>query len=264
MKYLFYLPVILLVACNDSEKAAKKEAVDLPSKEKTLIELAARYPDSALLVENLVQYYRENGNYSNAISNIDKALKKDSTNARFWDIKGTLAIENGDTISSIQSLERSVDLYPQPDVIISLGILYAQTKNPNALAIADALIMADKAKAEKEALFIKGLYFSTTGEKNKAIELFDQCLQISYSFMEAYREKAIALYDLGKYKESVATLEKATTLQNNFDEGYYYQGRSYEKLNDLPKAIEAYQTALMYDPNYIEARDALGKLGVKN
>jgi tetratricopeptide (TPR) repeat protein len=263
MKYLLYLPVILLMACNNNGKAAKKEASDLPSKEKQLIELVSQYPDSALLVEDLVQYYRENGNYSNAISSINKALQKDSTNARFWDIKGTLDIENGDTTSSIRSLERSVDLYPQPDVIISLGILYAQTKNPNALAVANGLILADKAKAEKEALFIKGLYFSITGEKNKAIDLFDQCLSLSYSFMEAYREKAIALYDLGKYKESIATLEKATTLQNNFDEGYYYQGRSYEKLNNIPKAIEAYQTALMYDPSYIEARDALGKLGVK-
>jgi tetratricopeptide (TPR) repeat protein len=53
-------------------------------------------------------------------------------------------------------------------------------------------------------------------------------------------------------------------LQNNFDEGYYFKGKCYEKLGMIPQAIEAYQTALMYDPNYIEARDALGKLGVKS
>jgi tetratricopeptide (TPR) repeat protein len=40
-------------------------------------------------------------------------------------------------------------------------------------------------------------------------------------------------------------------------------GRCYEKLNQKQAAIEAYQTALMYDPNYIEAADALAKLGVK-
>lgn len=263
MKYFLYLPLILLFACNNNEKAAKQDT-DMPSGEKELIRLTEQYPDSALLVENLVQYYRENGNYSSAIAAMNKALQKDSTNARFWDIKGILHIENGDTALSLRSLERSVDLFPRPDVIISLGILYAQTKNPNALAVADGLILADKAKAEKEALFIKGMYYSTTGEKNKAIAFFDQCLSLNYSFMEAYREKAIALYDLGKYTEAIAVLDRATTLQNNFDEGYYYKGRCYEKLNKIPEAIEAYQTALMYDPNYIEARDALGKLGVKN
>lgn len=264
MKYLVYIFTILVVACNDTEKAAPAPANELPSKEKALKELVSKYPDSVLLVEELSQYYRENGDYSSAISTISKALQKDSNNARLWDIKGILHIENADTLLSLQALEKSVDLYPQPDVIISLGILYAQTNNPKALAVADGLLLADKAGAEKEALFIKGLYYSSAGEKNKAIALFDQCLAINYSFMEAYREKAIALYDLGKYREAIASLDKATTLQNSFDEGYYYKGRCYEKLNDIPKAIEAYQTALMYDPSYIEAKDALGKLGVKN
>ncbi|RYY43809.1 MAG: tetratricopeptide repeat protein, partial [Chitinophagaceae bacterium] len=184
-------------------------------------------------------------------------------NARLWDVIGALHMENGDTLQSLASLERSVAIYPQPDVVISLGILYAQTKNAEALAVADELIKADKARAEKEALFIKGIYFSSTGDKRKAIDYFDQCLNLSYSFMEAYREKALALYDLGKYQDAINSLDKATTLQNNFDEGYYYKGRCYEKLNEPAKAIEAYQTALMYDPNYIEARDALGKLGIK-
>lgn len=263
MKYILYLLAIVMVGCNDNEKAGKPEQ-KLPSKEKVLTALVHQYPDSALLVEDLAQYYRENGDYTNAIATITKALQRDSTNARFWDIKGTLHIENADTLLSLQALEKSVDLYPQPDVVISLGILYAQTKNVQALAVADGLIMADKARAEKEALFIKGLYYSSIGDKNKAISFFDQCLSLNYSFMEAYREKAIALYDLGKYKEAITTLDKATTLQNNFDEGYYFMGRCYEKLNDIPKAIEAYQMALMYDPNYIEARDALGKLGVKS
>lgn len=263
MKYLLYLPFIALIACNNNEKAVQQDS-GIPAREKELTSLTEQYPDSALLVENLVQYYRENGNYSSAIAAMNKALKKDSTNARFWDIKGILHIENGDTALSLQSLERSVDLFPQPDVVISLGILYAQTKNANALAVADGLILADKAKAEKEALFIKGLYYSAIGEKNKAISLFDQCLSLNYSFMEAYREKAIALYDLGKYQEAITTLDRATTLQNNFDEGYYYKGRCFEKLNKIPEAIESYQTALMYDPGYIEAKDALGKLGVKN
>ncbi|RYD77148.1 MAG: tetratricopeptide repeat protein [Sphingobacteriales bacterium] len=262
MKYLLYLAAFFVIACNDAEKGTKP--VDaLPAKEAGLLKQIEQFPDSLIFTEELAQYYRENGNYSSAISTVTKALQKDSSNARLWDVLGILHIENGDTVRSLQSLERSVDIYPQPDVVISLGILYAQTKNKKALAVADGLLMADKARAEKEALFIRGMYYNAVGEKEKAIELFNQCLAMNYSFMEAYREKAIAQYDLGKYKESIETLQRATTLQNNFDEGYYFMGRALEKLKDIPRAIEAYQTALMYDPNYIEARDALGKLGVK-
>ena len=81
--------------------------------------------------------------------------------------------------------------------------------------------------------------------------------------MDAYREKAIALYDLGNYEEALQVLEKAIKLRNNFDEGYYYKGRCLEKLNRTPEAIDAYQMALMFDTAYIEAKDALGKLGIK-
>lgn len=262
MKQLFYLSFILLVACNNNEVAAPANS-DLPTKEKELTEAIRQHPDSALLVENLVQYFRENGNYTQAISSIEAALARDSMNARFWDIKATLHFENADTLSAIRAFEKSVNLFPQPDVIISLAVLYAQTSNPLALAMADALLQANKAAAEKEAYFIKGLYHSNTGDKNLSIRFFDKCLALNYGFMEAYREKAIALYDMGKYKEALAVLDKAVTLQNGFDEGYYYKGRCLEKLKRIPEAIEMYQRALLYDPNYIEAKQALARLGVR-
>jgi tetratricopeptide (TPR) repeat protein len=39
-------------------------------------------------------------------------------------------------------------------------------------------------------------------------------------------------------------------------------GRCYEKLDRKKEAIQNYQLALQIDPDYIEAKDALGKLGV--
>ena len=262
MKKLFYIPLILLVACNNNEVAAPAND-EIPAKEKELTEAIRTYPDSALLVENLVQYYRENGNYTQALNGINTALAKDSLNARFWDVKATLHFENSDTLAAIKAFENSVSIFPQPDVIISLGVLYAQTGNELALVMADALLQTNKAEAEKEAYFIKGLYRSTIGDKKGAITFFDKSLALNYGFMEAYREKAIAFYDMGQYKEALAVLDKAVTLQNGFDEGYYYKGRCLEKLNKIPEAIEMYQRALLYDPQYIEAKEALAKLGVK-
>ena len=144
---------------------------------------------------------------------------------------------------------------------MSLASLYAQTKNPGALLIADTLLKAKKWDVEKQAMFIKGLYFNNTGEKLKAIAFFDKCILLDYTFMYAYREKSIALYDMGKYEEALAVLEKAVTLQNNFDEAYYWKGRCLERLGKKPEAVEAYQEAILYNRDYIEAKDALTRLG---
>ena len=140
---------------------------------------------------------------------------------------------------------------------MSLATIYAQTKNPKTLVLAEALIGADKAKVAKEVIFIKGLYYNYTGDKKKAIALFDSCIRLDYTYMFAYREKAIALYDQGKYEDAVKVLTKAVTVQNNFDEGYYWLGNCYKKLNKKEEAIQSYHKALMYDKNFIEARDSL-------
>ena len=253
--------IFIMYSCNN-DSDDKQVGQPIP-KEQQLKNAVAQYPDSLLLIENLIEYYRNNGSYDTAINITDAALKKDSENVELWDIKGTLLFENGDTLKSIKAYETAINIYPLPEYIISLGTLYAQTKNQKALTMADALLIADKAKAQREALFIKGLYYSYTSDKQKAINFFDSCISIDYTYMFAYREKAIALYDMDKYEDALEVLNRAITIQNNFDEGYYWRGRCYEKLGKKQDAIENYQMALLYDKNFIEAKDALARLSGK-
>lgn len=259
---LFVLLLALLAACNNNEQPVTK-LDDTPAKEKELRDAIAQYPDSALLKKTLVQYFEDNGNYDMALSELNKMTGKDSTDASLWDKKAQLYLLKDDTANAIPAYEKALEIFPDPQYVMSLGWLYAQTKNPKALEVADALLQADKAKAAKEALLIKGLYFSNTGDKQKAIAAFDNCLAIDYTFMLAYREKAIVLYETGKYEEAVKVLDKATTLQNSFDEGYYWLGQCYEKLQKRDAAVESYKTALVYNADNTAAKDALAKLGMK-
>lgn len=219
---IFSTTVIIICSCHNRDNS-NTLAQPVP-KLQQLKNAVAQYPDSLLLTENLIEYYRNNGNYDTAINLTDQAIKKDSENVELWDIKGTLLYENGDTLKSIKAYETAINIYPLPEYIISLGTLYAETKNSKALTMADALLIADKAKAQREALFIKGLYYAYTSNKQKAINFFDSCIRIDYTYMFAYREKAIALYDMGKYEEALEVLNRAVTIQNNFDEGYYWRG----------------------------------------
>ena len=253
----------LVISCNSPEE---KESPAAPGEAQQLQQLKQdikTFPDSLLLVERMIQYYRDNGAYDSALAITDKALQKAPELASLWDIRATLQFENGDTLNAIRSFEKAVDIYPLPEYVMSLGTLYAQTKNAKALAMAEVLSFADKAKAVKEADFIKGLYYTYTGDKKKAIALFDSSIRLDYTYMFAYREKAIALYDQGKYEEALKVLEKAVTIQNNFDEGYYWMGNCYKKMDKKEEAIQSYHTALMYDKDFTEARDSLKTLETK-
>ena len=258
-----FFPVIFicLTACNNT--STNTEQASVASKEKQLKDAITQYPDSLVLKENLIQYYRDSSNFGQAIIETEKLIQKDSSNARLWDIKATLYFEKADTTNAIKAFEKAISFNAQPEYIMSLGSLYAQTKNPLALIMADGLLQAPKAKAEKQALFIKGLYYSYTGDNLKAISFFDNCLALDYTNIMAYREKGICLYNIAKYKAAIQSLEKAVALQSTYDEGYYWIGRCYEKLNQPKDAILNYQTALEIDHDYAAAKDALARLGVR-
>jgi tetratricopeptide (TPR) repeat protein len=254
---------IIFSACNNAAKEQPVTQLQMPVQEKEMKDAITKYPDSMLLRETLIQYYLDNGNNDQALAELNNAIQKDSTDARLWDKKGEIYIGKNDTANAILSYRKAIDIFPDPEYIMSVGWLYTQQKDSMALVMADALLFGKNAHAEKEALLIKGLYFSAKGDKQKALQFFDDCLKLDYTYMLAYREKAILLYETGKYEEALKVLDRAITLQNKFDEGYYWMGRCFEKLNRMNDAIESYRSAILYNPDYVEAKDALGKLGVK-
>lgn len=262
LKSVFAFLFILLISCNNNH-TAKNEPV-IPAEEKNLRDLIAQYPDSILLKENLIEYFHASDNYDQAISETQKLIASDSTSARLWDIAGRLYAENQDTIKAIKAFEKALDINADPQYIISLGVLYAQTKDSLALAMADGLLMAPKANAAPQATFIKGLYYSSIGDKKTAITYFNDCISLNYTFMDAYREQANCFYDMGKYNEAIIVLKKAISIQSKFDEAYYWLGKCYEKTGNRQEAIDNYQTALAISPDYIEAKDALAKMGITN
>lgn len=252
-----FASIAIAVSCSNN----KTDDANMPAQEKEMRELIAKYPDSFLLKENLVEYFRNNNNYSQAIAETDKALSKDSISERLWYMKAMLHSENDDTLQAIGAWEKLINLNPNPEYIMSLGSMYAASKNPLALGMA-SLLMGNPA-TQYQGIFIQGFYYNNTGEKEKAIQLFDQCINLDYTNLLAFREKAIAQYELGKYIDALKTLELAVAVKRDFDEAYYWMGRCYEKLDKKDQAIKSYQLALQVNKDYVEAKDALGKMGVK-
>ncbi|HQW83756.1 MAG TPA: tetratricopeptide repeat protein [Ferruginibacter sp.] len=258
-----FLTFCLVAACTNHTDENTDNNNTFTAAEKTLVDAVSKFPDSLLLREELIQFYRDSADYDKAIAATTAALQRDSLNDRLWNIKANLYFENYDTINAIAALNRAANIYPLPQYIITLGSMYAQKRDSTALQIANFLLKKKITNDDKDAFFIKGLYYNFTGDKIKAIGFFDKCLNLDYNYMFAYREKAIALYDLGKYSDAITVLDKAVTVQTKFDEGYYWLGRCLEKTGKVADAIEAYKTALTISPDYVEAKDALNRLAAK-
>ena len=261
MKKLFYLLLLASAACHNNE-VSEPGASAIASEEDQLISTVKSFPDSTLAVENLVQYYREQGETEKAIHTVDDAIKRDSTKARYWHINGVLHYENADTATAISLLEKSISISKDLSDVLLVAKIYAENRNTTALELADALIQ--KKEFVKEATFIKGIYFKNIHQDDKAIGYFDEAIGMSYTFIEPYIQKADVFYQQQNYMESLKILEKAIKVQNNNAEAYFYMGRSFEKLNRLEDAKECYGTALIYQQDFDEARAALDSIESRN
>src|SRR5690606_1505423 len=168
--------------------------------------------------------------YDQAIAVTHEGIRRAPREPRLYDMLAILHFENEDTLGAIAAFEKAAEIQPSPHALISLGTLYAQTGNEQALAIG-RFLPAQFEKVEKEALFIKGLFYNSIGDYPNAILRFDSALAISHTFMEAYREKAIALNRMGNTQAALDEITKAVTLQHNFEEGHYFRGQFLEKLS---------------------------------
>ncbi len=249
-----------MAGCNGSKDNDKPISTKKINEEDSLKNILKKYPDSLPLLQKMVSLSLEKENYTDALEVINNAIAKDSSNDNLWDMKSLVLLQKGDTTKAIDALKKAMDIFPHPNYIITLGELYAESHDPQALRMADALLIATKAHAEPQAYFIKGLYYTYKSEKEKAIPFFDKSIVADYNFAEAYLEKALALYDLKKYQDAATVLEKIVKLKNQFTDGYYYLGKCYEKLNRTEEAKEVYEIAIELNPDFVEAKDALGRM----
>jgi tetratricopeptide (TPR) repeat protein len=92
------------------------------------------------------------------------------------------------------------------------------------------------------------VYYASIHQESKALSCFDSAIYVRFSYIEAYIEKAKTLQKTNRFREAISTLEKAATINNNLPEAYILMGECYEKLHESDLAIQAYEQALMYDP----------------
>ena len=259
MKSKLLLILLFSIAIFYSCKEKKNEP-ETQSIEDYWLEQIKLYPDSALLKESLIQLYRDSFDYDAAIFYTDSLVKVEYDNPRWWHIKGTLHFELHDTVTAVKSFRKAYLLYPNPIDGIYWARIMAFKSDTNTLSLCDELLKKFGADIKKETFLIKGDYYNSINNYDGALQQYDSSMSASYTFMEAYLQKARLLMQLDKYDVAIAVLKKATIIQNNYEEGFFNLGKCYEKIKDTNAAIEAYNRTLFINPDYTEAESAIKSL----
>lgn len=141
-----------------------------------------------------------------------------------------------------------------------LALRYAETKNPKVLAICDSLIKADTEGAHAEPYYYKGIYYSNTGNKNKALSLFDEAVQHDYYFLDGYIEKGGILYEMKKYNDALAVFNLALTISPQFADAWYWIAKCQDATGKKEEARVNYLRAYELDKTLLEAKQAADRI----
>lgn len=218
-----------------------------------LEELIKKYPENTGFQRRLSEALVNNGATNEAIMAYNKMLAEDSANFEAWYERGLLNLEQTDTAAAIRDLENSFKLQPLLLTGLTLANIYAEKKNDRAILLADQVIARDSSGEMADPYFIKGIYYVNTGNKTKALELFNTCIRMNWKFQEAYVEKGIIYFEANNLDEALQQFKLAATVTNTYPEAYYWQGRCYEALGMKQEALLNYGRAYSLDKTFKEA-----------
>ncbi len=166
-------------------------------------------------------------------------ISQDSLDPKLWKLQYQLFRERADTVQALKSLRMYNYLAPEDgEGWLEMAGLLANLKNPGALVITDSLALVKDDMIKTRAKYIRGLYYSNIQQDDIALRAFDSTILFNYTFIDAYIEKGIILYDRKDYNAALKTFQQAFKIVNNNPELYYWIGQCYMGLGNKGEAAD--------------------------
>ncbi len=270
MVLLFYVPA-LYFSCksddkNDNNDSVSKATIERFSPEVSSLQgLLIEHPDSAGLRLKIAMLLDSIGQPKDAIAQVDTLLKADSLNYGLWFTHGQIAEDIPDTAGAIQSYKKAISIYNSPDALLALANIYAEQKNNECLVICMRINeMSLGREYDAHCNFISGIYYARTGDKEKAMQYFNNCIAMNYTYMEAYIEKGLLFFDKKDYRNAMAVFKFASTVNSLDADPYYWMGRCYELMNMKDSALLRFQQSYSLDRSDMQVKAAVVRMGGKD
>jgi tetratricopeptide (TPR) repeat protein len=108
-----------------------------------------------------------------------------------------------------------------------------------------------------------GIVFLQKGQVDKALEDFQNAVEINPNYLEAHSNLGLALLQEGQMDEAVAHFKKASEIAPNSLTTHYNLGVALFKNGELDEAVAQYRKALEINPNSLETHYNLGLIFFK-
>ncbi|MFK7932175.1 MAG: tetratricopeptide repeat protein [Saprospiraceae bacterium] len=219
------------------------------------------YPRTTTAFTNRGHFFRDNGNFAEAIKNYDAALNINPNKAEIYNSRGKLYFENGQTQRAIDDYTTGIN---EPTVEQkTLAELHANRGGAYGAAGKIDLALQDLNKSvELDPEFInaylnRSIAYFQRGQYDLAIQDYTAYLQRDPYRADIWYERGLARYNLQLYTEGLADFNQAIQLDSGKGVFYLMRSQTYNALGNQPQALVDAQTAqqlgAQVDPAYLQS-----------
>lgn len=198
--------------------------------------------------------------YKEAMELANDALRLDPLNAQGYFLKGWIHMEGGDTTMALSSFRTAVEQDPAfLDAYIQLGQLHAAIGDPlSAQYYRSALEIQPRSI---EAWYGLGMLAQEMNNDSMAIDCYARIKEIMPSNPLAWYNTGYVLLVLRDQPgEALAEFDQALQLSPSWPEAYYNRGLCYERGGQLDSALLDYRRSLTIRPDMTLAAEGLTRL----
>lgn len=220
------------------------------------------FPEDELTWLKTSEFYLIVRKYGEALQKLDHILQRDPQNAEAYFMSGRVALDKGDTLRAIKSLQKSVTIDAEnKDAWIFLGRIFSNKGNIQALQYFDNALRLDSTDVQVKEY--KAGYYKAKGDYKKAFDLYRGLVEEHPDYSNAYFDMGLMYLEQDSIQRAYEHFDRAVRTDPLFVIAYYYRGVASEAGGNLKSAIEDYRQAASMSPNLPEPKEALKRLNVQ-
>lgn len=263
--------------------------------------LIAADADNPDLYFQRAKLYFENQGYNEAIQDMARAMRFDSTNIEYHHFLTDAYLKKPQSYMALLTMQRVVKLHPKdiPSLqkLANLHIILQQY--PEALEVLGTALKVDPQNAA--TYFLRGMALQESGQEEEAIkayrfsteldsdmidayiilgqlyqkrkdpialQFFDNAVRVDTNNIFALHTKANYLQQIGKTQDAIDTYGKIMIVNPGYSDAHFNTGLAYLELDSTELAYKSFDIAIKTDPLSSQAYyyrgltgELLGKLG---
>jgi tetratricopeptide (TPR) repeat protein/S1-C subfamily serine protease len=190
--------------------------------------------------------------YPEAITALQQAVKSQPDFVPAWLYLSVVYRDSNQLDKALAAIDKAIQLQPNnPNLYNEKWAVLSALKRYKeaAAAINKAIELSPRA-----AFYLnQGIVRNDLGDKQGAIDDFNQAIKFNPNLALAYYNRGIVRYELGDKQGAIDDFNQAIKINPNLAQAYYNRGNARDDLGDKQGAIDDYNQAIKFNPNLAQA-----------